>query len=120
MLSATETNYGVNERTGFENIRYDYRLTEDGKAIARKKAEDHAEIWAQIEAIHEKIEAAGDLDYMKLSIAAKAVFLLRQKGKACTAEDLASEARKLDWDPSPDEIRESMKSLSELGLVKAS
>ena len=78
---------GSVDRLGFEVSRTDYALNKDGKQIAQAKAAAMPEFWKKLQRAAEALRKAGDLDYMKLSIAAKTYFLLGEmKGKATMAE----------------------------------
>ncbi|MGB2988124.1 MAG: hypothetical protein WBE26_19830 [Phycisphaerae bacterium] len=106
----------VNE-FGFEVARYDYRLNEDGRAIAEWKAKQHPDEMQKLRDAAEKLKWAGDLDYMKLSVAAKTYFMLETKERATMAE-LTKQARRFGWRVSEDEVRKAGEYLSQLGLVE--
>src|SRR5487761_771666 len=79
---------------GFEMRRYDYRLTKDGKKVVAPflNSPDHK----GIEAAVRKIQEAGEPDYMELSIAAKAFYILRNQGKMMSTAELLKEAKKFN------------------------
>ena len=108
----------INSR-GFEIARHDFRLTEEGRKVAEQKQGQFPEDWKQLSAAVGTFKAAGDLDYMKMSVAAKAFFLLKSKGASATAKDLSESAAKLGWNPTPEEITESIGFLEKLALVSA-
>jgi hypothetical protein len=55
--------------------RYDYGLTEAGAGLAEQKSEQHSDLWLRIQSAAKVLTQAGNLDYMELSIAAKAYFV---------------------------------------------
>lgn len=112
----------VNDR-GFEVTRHDFRLTEEGRMIARQKAEQNKDVWEAIQAAVAKFRTAltksGNPDYMKLSIAAKSFHLLKERPNLATPAELSDAAKQLGWNPTPEEIAASKTLLSELGLTQA-
>lgn len=112
--------FGALNDAGFEIARHDFRLTDDGRAIAKQKAQADPESWRRIkEAVH-IFKAAGDLDYMRMSVAAKTFFILQEEGGKATTEQICHVAKQLGWNPSPREVTESCRFLNRLGLVSAS
>src|SRR4029077_10969980 len=75
-IEESATACGV-DNTGFEMKRYDYRLTPDGQEIAGK-LRDTPE-YAQIRQIINRMAESGNLNYLELSIAAKAFFILKKR-----------------------------------------
>jgi uncharacterized protein YwgA len=63
---------------GFEIARHDFRLTEAGRKIAEQKAQANPLVWKKLEEVAQRVRAAGDIDYMRMSVAAKTFFMLRQ------------------------------------------
>jgi uncharacterized protein YwgA len=108
----------VNE-DGFEITRKDFSLTDQGRTIAQQKADQNPSVWKKIEQAVNRFKTAGEIDYMKMSVAAKTYFILSNKGKPATAMELAESAKSLGWNPKPVEISESIGFLKGLGLLKA-
>ena len=109
---------GKVDEAGFEVKRYDFRLNEQGKRLAKTKAKKYPDVWKLLQAAARTFAEAGDLDYMPLSIAAKTYFMLgRKKGKATEAE-LASLAPRFGWNVTPKEIHKAAQYLDRLGLVQ--
>jgi hypothetical protein len=105
------------DESGFERRRYDYQLTETGRSVANAKKARNAELWTQLGKAVDKLKSAGDLDYMRLSLAAKIYFLLgKQQGEA-TRDQLARLARQFGWRVTPKEITDAGTFLEQLGLV---
>lgn len=106
------------DQSGFEVCRYDYRLNEDGRKVAKEKKARNTNLWNSIQNAVKKFRDAGDLDYMKLSIAAKAFFLLdKAPGDTATEQELALMAKRFGWQVTPDQLREAAGFLKRLGLV---
>jgi uncharacterized protein YwgA len=109
---------GAIDPRGFEVARYDYRLTEDGKAIAREKAVLRKHKWENINRAVTQLEKAGVNDYMKLSIAAKAYFLVDRAKTPVTIGRLVQMGEQFGWKVSKDEVRDASDWLESLNLVE--
>jgi len=108
------TGFGV-VSGGFEVRRYDYSLTEDGEKVLQpfsKTAE-----YQHIEAAIRKIQEAGDPDYVELSIAAKAFFILQKQQKGMTAAELLKEATKFNWNIPEHSLGRAVAFLTKVGLT---
>lgn len=102
--------------SGFEVRRYDYSLTDDGKRVVQslqKKEEYEA-----IAAASQRIRRAGDPNYVVLSIAAKAYFILAQQRKPLTKDELLKQAKKFDWNLPETSLQNAVRFLENLKLVK--
>lgn len=115
-LQEASTGFGV-VSGGFEMKRYDYSLTDDGQALVRR-LRDSAE-YAAIQDAARRIEAAGDPNYVELSIAAKAFFLLKRKGRRMSVRELKEEGEKFNWSISPESIKKAVSFLEQIGLATA-
>lgn len=104
---------------GFEIARHDYELTDEGRKIAQQKAQQNPEAWTKMEEAVGLFNAAGDINYMKMSVAAKTFFMLRAKKEAASVLELTESARAFGWNPKPAEILESVSFLEKLGLASA-
>ena len=102
-----ENNYG------FEVIRYDYSINEYGKQVIEDITPE-----PELMAFLQKIKEVGDPDYLDLSIAAKAYFVLKREGKPLTVEEIKNKAARFNWKISSDNINKAIKILEEFGLVK--
>ena len=102
---------------GFEVARYDFRLTASGRTVADFKAGKFEELARSLETQAKKLQEAGDLDYMKMSIAAKTRFLLHEK-KQTTLDELVMLAGRLGWKVTKSEVEEAGSYLQRLGLVR--
>ena len=120
-VNRNSQHYGLLNNQGFEVVRHDFSLTDEGRTIAEKKKNESQEAWEKISTAVDRFEKArksvGELDYMRLSIAAKTFYLLTSREDPATPTELSAAARKLGWDPSPETIEASSEFLKLLGLV---
>jgi uncharacterized protein YwgA len=86
---------------GFEISRHDFSLTEEGRAIASEKAHSNPGEWTKILEAVTRFKTAGDIDYMRMSVAAKTYFMLRESGKPATSVELSESAKALGLKCSP-------------------
>jgi len=92
-------------------------LTKEGKQIAEEKAKRNPQAWEELKQAAKTFKKAGDLDYMKMSVAAKTLFILSESGKHATKAELCESATKLGWNPTPEEVEDSVEYLQKWGLV---
>lgn len=103
---------------GFEAIRYDFALTKEGKEVAQTKMKTHGEFSKKLEVAVKNLKNAGDVDYMKMSIAAKAYFMLGEKRGHASTDELAKLAPRFGWEVSESQINEAVRYLRGLKLVE--
>lgn len=116
-LEESVAGFGFN-RTGFEVCRYDYKLKPDGQHIANRKAKEYSDDWEKIQSTAKLIqEASKQVDYMELSIAAKAFYLLTERGGEASDKDIVKLAPSFGWSIKPAEIQKAYKFLEKLKLV---
>lgn len=115
-LSETVAGWGVDQR-GFELSRHDYKLTEVGVRIADRKAMVNRDLWEKIEVAAKVVNESGNLDYMELSIAAKAYYILTQMNNKATLEDIARIMPKFGWNASGKELEKATDFLQKANLV---
>lgn len=115
-LEESSSGWGVDHR-GFEIARYDYTLTEDGKATAELKARKHPDLWNKVERASSIIQQAGDLSYMELSIAAKAYYVLTSLSRKATLDEIRELMPKFGWSVSKDELKKASAFLERVDLV---
>jgi uncharacterized protein YwgA len=110
--------FGV-ARGGFEMKRYDYRLTHDGTEVVEFLKRSHAEDYKSISQSVQRIADAGNPDYVELSIAAKAYFILTKRRKPMSRAELVREAQKFDWIIDAVSLDRAVTFLEQLGLAKS-
>jgi uncharacterized protein YwgA len=115
-LQGYSAGWGVDHR-GFEMARYDYFLSEEGKEFADAKAEVNAEIWYNVQKAAEVIKKAGDLNYMELSIAAKAYFALTKLRGSASLDEIHDLLPQFGWNISKEELEKATSFLEKAGLV---
>lgn len=117
LIEAKIHEYGVPRRGGFEVRRFDYSLTEEGqKAVQWLKAE-YPEEAENVENTARRIQKAGDLEYMDLSIAAKAYFILKKNQQPMAPKEIAAEAKNFSWQVENSQIQRAVGFLQRLGMV---
>jgi len=109
---------GPTSQAGFEVRRHDFRLNEQGKRLADAKAAQYPEVWNCLATAAKTFRTAGELDYMRLSVAAKTYFLLGQKKGRTTEAQLSELASRFGWQVSATEILDAAGYLQKLGLVQ--
>jgi hypothetical protein len=115
-LQESNTGFGILS-DGFEVRRYDYALTADGKVVAQRLR--NTPEYKSIRKAIQRMLAAGDPNYMELSIAAKAYFLLLKKGAGSetSVADLIREAEKYSWNISPESVKKAIGFLKSVELA---
>ena len=101
---------------GFEMRRYDYRLTEQGQEIARKLTD-----LPEYEKIRESAEAirrAGDPNYIELSIAAKAYFIISRQQRPMSIAEITKEAERYNWTIGEQSVRKAADFLQALHVAE--
>ena len=81
-LEESSLQTGLVGEDGFELARHDFTLTDEGKEIAEKKARENPEVWQKIKSAADCFRQAGDINYVKMSVAAKTFFMLSTKGSS--------------------------------------
>ena len=115
-LQEASTGFGT-LRDGFEVRRYDYSITDDGEELL-KRLRNTPEYEAIKSATH-RVLAAGDPNYVELSIAAKAYFLLKKKeGGSMTVAELIKQGEKYHWSISPESVQKAVHFLASVGLAE--
>ena len=115
-LSESLAGWGV-DRRGFEMARYDYILTEAGAKIAETKAACREELWQKIHDAAQSVKNAGNLDYMELSIAAKAYYVLTKRNRKATLEEISTMLPKFGWTVSEQELGKATDFLAKTSLI---
>lgn len=110
--------YGPYRQSGFEVRRFDYTLTGDGHVVVNDLIRRKPEECRQALACLNELARAGDDNYVKLSIAAKAHHILRTAGQPLTRAQIVAQASKFHWQVSEGDINGAVEFLKRLGLVK--
>jgi uncharacterized protein YwgA len=100
---------------GFEVRRYDYALTEDGKRLMEPLSK--TDEYQRIKVAVDQIIKAGDPNYVELSLAAKAYFLLKKKGGGMQLSEFQKQAEQYNWSISPRSVEKALTFLQAVGLA---
>lgn len=115
-VSESSSAYGYDQR-GFEMARHDFRLTDAGARLADRKIAAQPEAWRRIQKAAAVLKKAGDLNYMELSIAAKAFYVLTKLHGKAKLEDIAGMLPKFGWSVSQTELEKASDFLENADLV---
>ena len=116
VLQESASSWGVDHR-GFEMARYDYALSDEGKEFADAKANAYPDLWNWVQKCAEVITNAGDLNYMELSIAAKAYFALTKLRGRASLEEIHALLPQFGWNVSKEELEKATSFLEKAHLV---
>ncbi len=114
-----QTSYGSGsvDHSGFEIRRHDFRLNDAGRQFAETTSRRHPEQWKRIQEAAQTLKRAGDLDYVRMSVAAKTFFMLKETDGRATESDLARLASRFGWDVTLDQVKEAVAYLGRIGLL---
>ncbi len=116
-ISESSSAWGYDQR-GFEMARHDFQLTDLGARLADLKVEAQPKLWLEIQnAATIMKKAGGDLDYMELSIAAKAYYVLNKLNGKATLEDIAGMLPKFGWSVKKEQLEKAADFLAKTNLV---
>lgn len=111
---------GIPDSRGWEVMRFDYRLTERGETGVRWLDQQEPDQSAAVKMAVDTVLAAGDLNYIGLSLAAKTYWILTGEGRPMTFEGIAEKARQFRWTVSEDDVRKAADFLARLKLASVS
>jgi uncharacterized protein YwgA len=115
-ISESSSAWGYDQR-GFEMARHDFKLTELGMRLADRKAAVQSQLWVRIQKAAQVVRKAGDLDYMELSIAAKAYYVLNKLNGKATLEDIAGMLPKFGWSVKKEQLEKATDFLAKTDLI---
>lgn len=115
-VSESSSAWGYDQR-GFEMARHDFKLTELGDRLADRKTEGLPNLWTRIQKAAQVVSQAGDLDYMELSIAAKAYYVLNKLNGKATLEDIAGMLPKFGWSVKKEQLEKAADFLAKTDLI---
>lgn len=115
-IEQTKIHWSINNM-GFEKILYDYELTEGGKQIATILATNDTITYKKIDNFIKTLKELEDLNYMQLSVAAKAYFILKAEGKNMTFDEITKKSEQFNWHLSSKDIEKSVELLGKLKLA---
>ncbi len=115
-VQESSTGFGILS-DGFEVRRYDYSLTDDGRQLLEGLRS--SALYSRIQDSVRRIRAAGNPNYIELSIAAKAYFILKRKEGGMSISEIQKEAEKYSWNISPRSIERAVAFLQSVKLATA-
>ncbi len=118
-LDHTVSGFGARNTQGFEKARHDYRLNESGKKMAEIKSKNYPDDWKKISSAANKMDELFKEDYMRLSIAAKTRFMLKENQGPASSSDLSGLAPRFGWSVSPEQINEVAELLRDADMIKS-
>lgn len=104
-------------QTGWEVAHLDYRLTDKGREGSRFLDTKHQAESARVRSAVRQVLSAGSLDYIELSLAAKAVWILEEKAKSLDPDNIANVAGRFGWQVSGKQVERATEFLRKLDLV---
>lgn len=117
-VDMNHTSFGVNSEKGFEVKRYYFSLSESGKRFAEILKEENTKDYNKVRKFVYKLKEIGDPDYLALSVAAKAHFILAQADVAMTEDQIIEKANKFGWNIDANDIIIAVNILAKLELVE--
>ena len=103
--------------SGFELQRYDFRLNDQGRQFAERKALQYPQAMRRLLDAAARLKNAGEMNYMEMSIAAKTYFMLSEKKSPASATELSKLAQQFGWTVTPKQIEKAIDYLERLQLV---
>jgi len=90
-----------------------------GRAISAASSSLSNLAWNKIQDAANRLKSGGDLDYVKMSIAAKTYFMLQETDGQASEADLARLASRFGWEVTLDQVKEAVTYLRRIGLPPA-
>ncbi|NLH49578.1 MAG: hypothetical protein GX444_13405 [Myxococcales bacterium] len=105
--------------SGFEMARHDFSLTTMGQSVSEMLASQRTEEWTRIQTAAKDIETkSSGLNYLDLSIAAKAYFLCLNKGESITFDEIKKVGKDYGWTIKQQDLEKAASFLRNLNLVQ--
>jgi uncharacterized protein YwgA len=116
-VDQSSSGVGATDPSGFEIRRLDVRLNERGRKFAETTARRHPDLVSRLREAANALKRAGEINYVKMSIAAKTFFMLLETNGTCGDADLVRLAANFGWEVTPEQIGDAVSYLELLGLV---
>ncbi len=117
IINEKEEDLGIFNSHGFERKRFDCELTPAGEKIAKRIAEKYKDEWNGIKNFFSELKQLGNIDYMDLSVAAKAYYFIDKEGKPITPEEIREKAKSFAWKIDQSSLERAIEILEKLGYV---
>jgi hypothetical protein len=112
--------FGAAGDQGFEIKRFEYVLTEDGKSVIEVLKQSKSKDYSLVSTALAKVAGNHEPDYVVQSVAAKAIFILKQQKKPMNSQQIREEAKKFDWNVSAENLNKAVEYLRKIELVSLS
>jgi uncharacterized protein YwgA len=119
LIQQQQIGFGGADSSGFEIRRNDFELTGAGEEIVELVKRKNPEEWQAIERSVLRIKAAGDPNYIELSIAAKVYFIVSTRNERLTKQAIIRYAQALGWNIERESIDKAVSFLEKLELVQS-
>jgi hypothetical protein len=120
MINEKEEDLGIINSHGFERKRFDYDLMPAGEKMAKRIAAEYKDEWIGIKKFFSELKELGNIDYMDLSLAAKAFYLIERERKSLTPEEIKQKAESLNWPIDESSSERAINILKKLGFTEKS
>lgn len=114
-VTTATINFGT-APSGFEVVRYDYSLTKDGKIMYENIKSNTESI--EITKFINKLKTPKNIDYLKLSIAAKSYYVLNKEDQPMQKQKIREKAKQFKWDITEGDINSAISFLENIDLVR--
>jgi len=118
LLVETRQGSGAVGETGWEVAHLDYCLTDKGRDGLGFLETKHPTESALVRSAIRQVLSAGSLDYLELSLAAKAVWIEEPHGKSLDPGNIASAATRFGWTVSARQVERATEFLKKLNLAE--
>ncbi|MGD0693946.1 MAG: hypothetical protein ABSB82_03755 [Terriglobia bacterium] len=110
--------FGAADSSGFEIRRHDYTLTPDGREMVELLQYEDDPTLARVHDSISRLKEAGNPNYVELSIAAKAYFIINQRNGPVTRGEIRKEAEGFGWNIEPGALDKAIDFLERIPLVQ--
>ncbi|RKY88529.1 hypothetical protein DRQ09_02740 [candidate division KSB1 bacterium] len=110
--------WGIDTRYGFEAKKYEFFLTNSGEKLAKIITDENPNDYETIEKFVDNLKKIENLNYLTLSIAAKAYFILSKESKSMTVNQIIEKASRFGWNINRRDIDIAVNILKELKFIK--
>jgi len=117
-LAESRKGSGVAGDGGWEIARYDYQMTEKGREALKFLDEKYRNECEQVRSALMRVLAAGAVDYVDLSLAAKTVWIRDSDGPSLNTDGIAGAALRFGWQVTGAQVDRATEFLRKLDLAE--
>ena len=110
--------FGIDYNRGFEVKRYNFSLTESGQRLTEILIKENSDENKMVRGFIEKLKELDSPDYLSLSLAAKAYFILSKEGKPMSEAQIREKAKEFGWNVNGNDIHMAVNILGKLGFAE--